>query len=98
MSDKPKYLDHNVPVVYADAIANVASSGQVVKLYLGRFDPALDGSNKAQFVPVAQLIMPLDGFAGLATFMSAAIDRMIADGSITREVLNAAREASQSEE
>src|ERR1700731_1557637 len=62
----PRYSYNPVPVIYADAIANVATGPGLVRTYLIRFDPSLREKDDARPSLVAQLIMPTNGFLMMA--------------------------------
>jgi hypothetical protein len=83
-----------IPTVFADGIVNVANSRYIVKFYFFRLDPGTKDVSKAQVVPCAQVVLPLDGFINTFAFLESAVEKLRAQGIITDQALAAARKAS----
>ena len=73
------------PTVFADGVLNLAISPAVVKFYLLRYEPSLKGTNEYQTQPVAQVVMPVDGFLSAAAFLGAQVELLIRSGFTTQE-------------
>jgi hypothetical protein len=80
----PEYPGPNFPVVFADAVMNVAHSPANVKFYLGRYDPDIRGSSESKLLPFMQVVMPIDGFAAAYAFFESRIKVFVASGLITQ--------------
>lgn len=81
------------PTVFADAALNMAPQDGVVRFYLARLDPAMDGSLNSQFQPVIQVAMPVTGFLQMAVFFQAAIDEYVKRGIVSKTQLDELRAA-----
>ncbi|MFG1236271.1 hypothetical protein V5F63_03625 [Xanthobacter autotrophicus DSM 597] len=66
--DSPLYADPNTPIVYVEAIANLAHGKHVAKFYLGRFDPSISGVGDSQFNASIQIVMPIDALVNFLHF------------------------------
>ena len=73
-----------LPTIFADGVLNVSISPAVVKSYLFRFEPSLQGDNQYQAQAAAQLIMPVDGFAAAVLFLSQHLERLVEANFITK--------------
>ena len=72
----------NVPVIFADGIANFNNSSEFAKFYLYRFDPPwVEGEEKTEnkIVPAAQIILPLESAFTSIAFLMKAIDNICGD-------------------
>lgn len=78
MTDEPKviYPREDLPVIFADGIANFANSPEIFKFYLYRFDPSITGVGPAESHAVAQIIMPMAGILGSIAFLNVAVNDM----------------------
>jgi hypothetical protein len=81
----------DVPAIYAEGIYNLANTASIAKFYLIRHDASVVAASKAQVTPVAQIIFPLDGLVSSFAFLEDAINKLIVQGVISAESLNAAR-------
>jgi len=81
------------PVVFADGVLNVANSPSVVKFYLYRFEASYASDGRSQTQPFAEVVMPMDGFAGAVTLFEAALRRFIIQGFITQARVDELRKA-----
>lgn len=73
------YPPANFPTLFTDGISNASYGQSIVRLYLARGDPSFsEGTIEARTQPIAQLIMPLDGFVVTALFFERLLSRLIA--------------------
>lgn len=92
MADAPPALDApsqfppaDLPTVFVDGVLNIANSPTLVRFYLARFNPTLDGSSQTQTQPVTQVIMPFDSFVQTTIFFQRALDNFINQGLISQD-------------
>jgi hypothetical protein len=81
-----------IPTVYAESAQNISPIAGVIKFYLVRFDPALDGSQNFITQPVAQVAMTMPGFIQMVTFFNQALDAYAKEGRIDAADLELIRE------
>jgi hypothetical protein len=74
-----------VPTVYADGIANIAPSPQVVKFYLFRTDPDTGGQNVYKNQVVLQVAMHMQGFVAACVFFEKTLKQFVESNYITQE-------------
>jgi hypothetical protein len=84
-------LPPNLPTLFADGIANITNSKEVVKFVLFRTDG--DISDRLQFenVGVGQIVMTMSGFVYALAFLEKAKNNFLAAGFITEEQMDKAR-------
>lgn len=84
-SPEPIYAESNLPVAYVDTVSSLSFTGETVKFYLARFDPSINsvGTNKTQVV--AQVIMPISGFASATIFLQHMLGVIRERGAISDE-------------
>lgn len=70
---------------------NIANGPNVIKFYLYRVDPTVNGEMAQQVTPCAQIIMPVDGFLTTFAFMEHAIADLIKKGELPKDLLEARR-------
>ena len=75
----------DLPTIFADMVANVAPTSSNIRMYLLRSDSDVSGANRVRNVPVAQIIMPVEGFVNMAVFLNQAVDKLVNVGLINRE-------------
>lgn len=75
------------PVIFADNASSLISSPTTVKFYLARIDPSFQGDGRSQPHAIAQIVMPLEGFAMMFVFFEAQITAMVNSGDLTEEQL-----------
>jgi len=80
-----------IPTAFADGVLNLAHNKNVVKFYLARLDPSLDAKGPYLSQAFAQIVMPVAGFMDTFAFFERGIAAMIADKTITKEDVEAAR-------
>lgn len=67
----------SVPVVYADAAANLhISPAGVAKIYFYRADPDINAEETAKDVPAFQLVLPVTGLANSLNFLRESLLQM----------------------
>jgi hypothetical protein len=90
---EPGYPPVQMPTVFADGAANFATIAGTVRFYLLRHDPENKGSGTFKSQPFAQVIIPTAEFAQMTAFFEKALKHFVASGTISRDVVNAARVA-----
>ena len=85
----PSFAPEDVPVIFFDIVANLATGPGILRAYLVRHDPAVGGSNPTATRPsfVAQLVMSTTGFASMAILFQQALENMIKRGEISDEIV-----------
>jgi hypothetical protein len=86
-----KYPPASFPTVFADGVLSVANSPTVVKFFLSRTEPSFTGDGTSINQAFAQVVMPMDAFAGTFAFFEVAIKKYIAEGLITEARLDELR-------
>jgi hypothetical protein len=85
------YPAKDLPVIFADQAPVTSRQAGVVKFYLIRNDPSIsaDSTNNAQLV--AQVVMPVGGFAATVTFFEDELNNLVAAGELKAELVEDAR-------
>lgn len=78
-------------VLFADGVWSLTNSPSVVKYYLVRLDPSFAGDGKVQANPIAQIVMPIDGFVNMFAFFEAQLQNLVNGGVVSHEHLERAR-------
>ena len=78
-----------IPTIYADGIANILPTTEVVKFYLFRLDPNQSGVGEVQPRAIAQVILPMSGFLRAAFFFERAIKHFLNQGTLAQEIYDA---------
>ena len=89
----PEYPGPHFPVIYADGVSSASNSGQTVKFYLARFDPDMLAESEAKQHIFAQVVLPISGFVGTAVFFERYLEKLLQQGSVTQEQVDAVRNA-----
>jgi hypothetical protein len=76
-----------VPTVFADGVANIGPSTNVVKFYLFRTDPDQTGKNEYKNQIIAQIVMPTLGFLHMALFFEKAVKHFVAQGTLPADLV-----------
>jgi hypothetical protein len=86
-----KYPPKDLPIIFADYVPSASWQGGVVKFYFIRNDPSIsaDLTNSPQLV--AQVAMPISGFASTVIFFEEQLKKMVTSGDLKSEVIEAAR-------
>ena len=63
--------------IFADGALNFSHSPSVVKFYLFRTDPHLEGKSVYRNQVVAQIVMPVAAFVQMQTFFESGLQRLI---------------------
>jgi hypothetical protein len=92
MSDTPKptplpegHPGQHFPTVYAEGTLSTSWKNGIAKFYLYRLDPNFLAGKDSGFLPVAQVILPIEGFAATAIFFRHQLKRMVDAGAISAE-------------
>ncbi len=93
MPTQPGFPSEGIPVIYADGVANIAPSAQVIKFYLYRTDP----NTGATYPPLdqyknqicAQIIMPTASFVQICMFFERSLKQLVTMGIVAQEQVNA---------
>ena len=85
------YPAKDVPVIFTDQVPSASWLGGVVKFYFIRYDPSIsaDLTNSAQLV--AQVVMPIGGFASTVVFFDEQLKKMIERGDLKPEAVEELR-------
>lgn len=78
----------DIPAIFSDGVMSHSFIQGVSKFYLYRTDSAPDAAGGARNVPVVQVIMSAQGFAGMLHFFQHRLKLMIRDGAISQEMVN----------
>lgn len=87
------FPDAAVPTIFADGTLNFQPGSDVVRFYFGRWDPAANGTPNYQTRAVAQIIMPVTGFAQMAAFFEQSTEKLVKDGLLQQDQLDQLRKA-----
>jgi hypothetical protein len=90
---EPTFPSPSLPTIFADGVSNFFHSPEVGKFYFSRIDPELEGGPEIQQQIVAQVVMPMTSFVNTAAFFMKAVDRLIAQGAVSREQWAGAQES-----
>ena len=85
------YPAKELPLIFADRVPSIGWLGGAVKFYLLRNDPSISGESTNNPQLVAQVVMPIGGFAATALFFEDELNNMIASGDLKREYVNELR-------
>lgn len=87
--EPPEYPSASLPTIYVDAVTSIVWSPEVVKFYVGRFDPDFGASSiHRKRNPFAQVVMPTSSFVYTAMFFQNVLGRLLKDGTITQEMID----------
>jgi hypothetical protein len=78
----------DIPLLFADGIANFAHSAEIARFYLYRFDPGAEGVTDradATVTGVSQIVMPFGAALDAAAFLLNAIDNLSAKDAAVAE-------------
>lgn len=87
-AEADEFPQANFPVAYADGVVSASRGPHHVKIYLYRADPHPFARGPVNQIPIAQIVMPLDGFADTAIFFARTVKRLAADGKLTQKSLD----------
>jgi hypothetical protein len=79
----------DLPTIFADFVSNFAPLASTARFYLVRTEPDVSGVNAYKNVPVAQIIMPLDGFVATVLFLNHALEGLVKLGTVRQETVDA---------
>jgi hypothetical protein len=82
----------DVPVIFADVTISQSWATGVTKFFLGRVEGDPDAKRDPITIPVAQIVMPAEGFVSMVAFFEHRIKAMIASGSVSQESFDKARQ------
>lgn len=75
----------SVPTIFADGIANIAPSVNVVKFYLFRTDPDMAGAPAYKNQIYCQIAMPVEGFLSACVFFEKALKHLVEMKTTTQQ-------------
>jgi hypothetical protein len=79
------YPPPNFPTMFTDGVTNAGYGQSLVRLFLSRSDPSFgEATTETRTQPIAQLIMPLDGFITTALFFERLLARLIAENFVNQ--------------
>jgi|ERR1700730_17101300 len=80
-----RYPPPNFPFVFADNVSNFAYGQSLVRLFLVRNDPSFDaGAVEARTQPIAQLVMPIEGFVATTLFFDHILSILVSENVVTQ--------------
>jgi hypothetical protein len=82
----------DIPVVFSDGVMSHSYIEGVSKFYLYRTDTAANVLEGTKNIPVVQVIMSAQGFAGMLHFFQHRLKLMIDDGAISQETVDRIKE------
>lgn len=85
------YPHPSIPTFFADGVMNFNNSTEITKFYFFRYDPSFNatGPNKPQ--ASVQAVMSMTAFLQTAAFFNAAIENLMATGTVKKETWAAAQ-------
>jgi hypothetical protein len=86
-------LAPNLPTLFADGVANLVNTNEIVKMVLFRTDGDISDQSKFENVGVGQIVMTMSGFANTLAFFEKAQKTFLTTGVLTEEKMQAARKA-----
>lgn len=95
MADTPEYPGPGFGIAFADGAMAITNSPTIVKFFMYRFEPNFAGDGRTQPQPFAQVVMPMDGFAGMAVFFDIALRHFIANNLVDPQKVDEMRAALQ---
>lgn len=90
---EPGHPTWQLPIIFADGIANMAPISGNLRFYLYRTDPETTGKLPYKNQIFAQMVIPAQGFVQAAAFFERAMKLFISQGTLSKELVNAARTA-----
>jgi hypothetical protein len=81
-----------IPVIFADGVMSHSFISGVSKFYLYRTDASPNVSEGSKNIPVAQIVMPAQGFAGMVHFFEHRLQLMVGEGAITQATVDKIKE------
>lgn len=94
---EPGFPDAQIPTFFADGVSNFATIYGTVRFYLARQYPENIGGGTYKNQPFAQVIMPVSAFVQMTTFFEKALKHFATNGTISLDVINAARALEKAE-
>jgi hypothetical protein len=85
-------IEQQIPVVVVDGVSSHWFGQGLAKLHFARFDPHPDGTGAQTKVPVIQLVMSAEQFAGMVAFLDKRLNTMIEVGAVSAETVSRAKE------
>ncbi len=91
MPPTPVKITPDIPLIFADGVISQVYGPGVSKFYFGRFDADPHAEGPGASVPVAQLVMPTEGFADMVSFLEFRLQTMIEAGVISADYVARSR-------
>jgi hypothetical protein len=85
------YPAKDLPVIFADHVPSAGWGGGVAKFYFIRHDPSISGDSTKSAQLVAQVVMPISGFASTVVFFEEQLKMMIDGGHLKPEAVEVLR-------
>jgi hypothetical protein len=82
------FPSEEVLTIFADGVANIAPSQNIMKFYLYRTDPDISGVTRYRNSIPAQIVMPMDGFISTVAFLHTALARLVSQGILSKELVD----------
>ena len=82
---RPAYPPPNFPFLFADNVSNFAYGQSLIRLFFVRNDPSFNaGTNEARSQPIAQLVMPIDGFVAMTLFFEHVLSVLVSENVVSQ--------------
>jgi hypothetical protein len=82
----------DIPAIFADGAISQNWGPGISKFYLGRLDADPAAQKDGTSVPVAQIIMPAEGFVHMVAFFEHRLKTMVERGVVSQDLIDKARE------
>ena len=82
----------DIPAIFADGAISQNWGPGISKFYLGRLDADPNAKGDGTSVPVAQIIMPAEGFVYMVAFFEHRLKTMVEKGIVSQQLVDTAHE------
>ena len=91
-SATPVRIVPEIPAIYADTVLSQSYGPGISKFFLARFDSDPAATSVPSSVPVAQVIMPAEGFVQMVAFFQMRLQVMVDSQIISQDSVDKAHE------
>jgi hypothetical protein len=82
----------DIPAIFTDGAISQNWGPGISKFFLGRLDADPNALKEATSTPVAQIIMPAEGFVQMVAFFEHRVEMMVEQGVVSQGSVDKARE------
>jgi hypothetical protein len=86
-AEPEEYAGVTIPCIYADGVMSLSWAPHTAKFYFGRFDSPPQGKQGVASLPVAQVVMPMDGFSNGIKFLVERLTALKGHDALRRDTL-----------